>query len=282
MHSRRKVQSSTAWARQNKHQQTGTIDHSKTRSSRFSKNTTGDGGPIFQRVDTSSHTTTRFANFSLVPYFGWHWPYTSRVRTSHSGGQNSTLLKQLVTDYRQRLGPRSDIRLQARAYQYPLPNPPPSHSSSTGQGKYPGTGDPVPSGQRRHSESPRVASSGGVLLDAISRPEEGRAIQTSDQPSESELPFEDRTLQNGRDAYSERPLGNPRLDDTSRPKRCIFCDTSPPRAHEHRKFLRFRWGTQSFQFNSLPFGLSTATRVFTKVLRPIVGQLWSMGVRCVI
>ena len=23
---------------------------------------------------------------------GWHWPYTSRVRTSHSGGQNSTLL----------------------------------------------------------------------------------------------------------------------------------------------------------------------------------------------
>ena len=55
-----------------------------------------------------------------------------------------------------------------------------------------------------------------------------------------------------------------------------------PVHHEHMKFLRFRWGTQSFQFNSLPFGLSTAPRVFTKVLRPIVGQLRSMGVRCVI
>ena len=55
-----------------------------------------------------------------------------------------------------------------------------------------------------------------------------------------------------------------------------------PVHHEHRKFLRFRWGTQSFQFNSLPFGLSTAPRVFTKVLRAIVGQLRSMGVRCVI
>ena len=114
-----------AWAQQNKHQQTGTIDHSKTRSSRFSKNKTGDGGPISQRVDTSGNTTTWFSNFSLVPYFGWHWPYTSRVRTSHSGGQNSTLLKQLVTDYRQRLGSRSDNRLQARAYQYSFPNPHP-------------------------------------------------------------------------------------------------------------------------------------------------------------
>ena len=232
MHSRHKVQSSTAWAQHNKHQQTGTVDHSKTRSSRFSRNKTGDGGPISQRVDTSSHTTTRFSNFSLVPYFGWHWPYTSRVHTSHSGGQNSTLLKQLVTDYRQQFGPRSDNRLQARAYQYSLPNPPPSHNSSTGQGKYPGTGNHVPSGQRGHSESPRVARNGGVLLDTISRPEEGRAVQASDQPAESKLPFEDSALQNGRDACSERSLSNPTVDDTSRLKRHTFCDTSPPRAQE--------------------------------------------------
>ena len=39
-----------------------------------------------------------------------------------------------------------------------------------------------------------------------------------------------------------------------------------PVHHEHRKFLRFRWGTQSFQFNSLPFGLPITPRLFTKVL----------------
>ena len=49
-----------------------------------------------------------------------------------------------------------------------------------------------------------------------------------------------------------------------------------------RKFLRFRWQKKSFQFNCLPFGLSSAPRVFTKALRPVIGYLRNKGVRCVV
>ena len=50
---------------------------------------------------------------------------------------------------------------------------------------------------------------------------------------------------------------------------------------QDRKFLRFLWQNRSFQFTCLPFGLSSAPRVFTKVLRPVIAFLRSKGVRCV-
>ena len=55
-----------------------------------------------------------------------------------------------------------------------------------------------------------------------------------------------------------------------------------PIASHHQKYLRFSWKGQTFQFTCLPFGLSTAPRIFTKLLRPVVGLLRSRGVRCVI
>ena len=57
---------------------------------------------------------------------------------------------------------------------------------------------------------------------------------------------------------------------------------SVPIHPQHRKFLRFRWQEKCFQFTCLPFGLASAPRVFTKILRPIVGFLQSRGIRCVI
>ena len=51
---------------------------------------------------------------------------------------------------------------------------------------------------------------------------------------------------------------------------------------EYRQYLRFLWQDQAYKFTCLPFGLSTALRVFTKLLRPIVGFLRSHGIRCVI
>ena len=46
----------------------------------------------------------------------------------------------------------------------------------------------------------------------------------------------------------------------------------------HRKFLGFNWAFEDgvprfFQFNVLPFGLSTAPYIFTKLLRPLI-KLW--------
>ena len=55
--------------------------------------------------------------------------------------------------------------------------------------------------------------------------------------------------------------------------------------HNHfknQRFLQFKWQKRAFQFTCLPFGLASALRVFTKILRPVVGFLWSKGIRCVI
>jgi len=55
-----------------------------------------------------------------------------------------------------------------------------------------------------------------------------------------------------------------------------------PIAPQFRHLLLFMWGEKTFQFNCLPFGLCTAPRVFTKVLKPSVEMLRSLGIRLVI
>ena len=42
---------------------------------------------------------------------------------------------------------------------------------------------------------------------------------------------------------------------------------------EHRKFLRFMWEGQIFQFRVIPFGLASAPRIFTKILKPVIALL---------
>jgi len=44
-------------------------------------------------------------------------------------------------------------------------------------------------------------------------------------------------------------------------------------AKEHRKYLRFIWNGQIFEFTCLPFGLSSAARTFTKLLRPAMAHI---------
>ena len=52
---------------------------------------------------------------------------------------------------------------------------------------------------------------------------------------------------------------------------------SIPIACEHRKYLRFQWRDKLYQFCVLPFGLASAPRVFTKVLKPMIAHLRSHG-----
>jgi hypothetical protein len=51
---------------------------------------------------------------------------------------------------------------------------------------------------------------------------------------------------------------------------------------EHRKFLRFFWKDVLYEYSCLPFGLSSAPRVFTKLLKPVVAYLRELGIRLVI
>ena len=51
---------------------------------------------------------------------------------------------------------------------------------------------------------------------------------------------------------------------------------------ESRKYLRFYHEGRTYEFCCLPFGLSLAPRVFTRILRPIIVRLRSEGIRTVI
>ena len=49
-----------------------------------------------------------------------------------------------------------------------------------------------------------------------------------------------------------------------------------------QKFLRFIWKGNLFQFQTLPFGLASAPRIFTKLLKPVVGLLRRLGMKLII
>jgi len=56
---------------------------------------------------------------------------------------------------------------------------------------------------------------------------------------------------------------------------------SLPIHESSRKYLQFRWQGVLYEYKALPFGLSAAPRVFTKVLKPALAKLRSMGIRLV-
>lgn len=51
---------------------------------------------------------------------------------------------------------------------------------------------------------------------------------------------------------------------------------------DHYKYLRLEWNSTLFEFLCLSFGLSSAPRAFTKVLKPFVGSIRNKGIRLVI
>jgi len=55
-----------------------------------------------------------------------------------------------------------------------------------------------------------------------------------------------------------------------------------PIHQEHQCLLQFQWEHKIYQFVCLPFGLTSAPRVFTKIMKPVVGTLRQMGIRLII
>ena len=51
---------------------------------------------------------------------------------------------------------------------------------------------------------------------------------------------------------------------------------------QDRAFMRFQWVVQLYQYAALPFGLASAPRQFTKIMKPIVSLLRRVGVRLLI
>ena len=50
----------------------------------------------------------------------------------------------------------------------------------------------------------------------------------------------------------------------------------------HKKFLRFKFNEELYQFTCLPFGLSSCPYVFTKLLKPVMRHLRSQGLSSII
>ena len=50
----------------------------------------------------------------------------------------------------------------------------------------------------------------------------------------------------------------------------------------HHQFLKFQWEGRMYYFQCLPFGLSSMPRVFTKIMRPVVGFLRQAGIQLLI
>ena len=53
---------------------------------------------------------------------------------------------------------------------------------------------------------------------------------------------------------------------------------SIPIHKEHRKYLKFFWRNNLYEFCALPFGISSAPRVFTKVMKVVFSQFRSCGI----
>ena len=56
---------------------------------------------------------------------------------------------------------------------------------------------------------------------------------------------------------------------------------SVPIHDQSRKYLKFMWQEQLFQFTALPNGLSSAPRLFTKIMKPVFAKLRQQGVKVV-
>ena len=50
----------------------------------------------------------------------------------------------------------------------------------------------------------------------------------------------------------------------------------------HRRYLRFQWKEQAWEFQTLPFGFNSAPYVFTKLLKPAVAMMHRLGMRLVL
>ncbi|XP_078506464.1 LOW QUALITY PROTEIN: uncharacterized protein LOC144765813 [Lissotriton helveticus] len=133
-----------------------------------------------------------------------------------------------------------------------------------------------PSFQRRYRSF--SFSSAWLFKQYLSGRKERQRIQTSYQPQVLQRVVGLSTLQDGGNPSAQRPPSPERLVSSLGPQGCLPVPIFPP----HCKFLQFLWKGQTYEFRTLPFGLSSAPWCFTKLLRPVVEYLRTKGIRLII
>lgn len=84
------------------------------------------------------------------------------------------------------------------------------------------------------------------------------------------------TLQDGRVVYDKRSPTERGLHGKNRYSSVL------PISKKHQKYLRFQWNQELYEYITFPFGLAEGPRLFTKIMKPVVGLLRRMGVRLII
>ena len=54
-----------------------------------------------------------------------------------------------------------------------------------------------------------------------------------------------------------------------------------PVGKDLQKFLQFQWKGTVYRFRCMPFGITSAPRIFTKVMKLVLSKIRSMGIRIV-
>ena len=103
---------------------------------------------------------------------------------------------------------------------------------------------------------------------------EKRQMETSDRPKGSESFLEQAHVQDGNNSsyqelYPARTLGR----FIGPVRRVLSCTNTP----QYRKYLRFAFKGQVFQFRAMPFGLATTPRDFTKLMAVVGSHLRLKG-----
>ena len=99
------------------------------------------------------------------------------------------------------------------------------------------------------------------------------------RPEVPETVCENRALQDGGSPPAPRPASSTGLDGEVRPEGCL---PSGPNSPKPSTPPNLPVGGKALHVQCLPFGLSSAPRVFTKLLKPVVGFLRQIGCHLII
>ena len=109
-------------------------------------------------------------------------------------------------------------------------------------------------------------------------PQKGWGSQASNQSKTPKQLHSIRTFQNGIKPHVKGSSKEGGLLSKSGLKDAYL---TVPIWEKHQKYLRFLWRDSLLEFACLPFGLASAPRVFTKLLKPVLSFLRQRGIRLI-
>lgn len=132
--------------------------------------------------------------------------------------------------------------------------------------------------KRGHTKNPFYQ--GRFLHPPVSRTQKGRICASGDRPKFFEQVYCKRAFPDGKPQLPKDVFTRRFYDKSSVDLKDAYLSVL---VHESsRKFLRFIWKGACYQFKALPFGLCSAPRIFTKVLKPVAAFLRKKAIRVLI